>query len=228
MRAREDREVGRARARRLDRGRDLGRPPPRPRRCRSRTSDARRAVGARRRGPPAGDRRLSSRSALRAAPGRCSGSAGARGRGCAGPSGSCASGARSAPPGTRRGTAEQVLDLGAAEAVDALVVVAHHGEVAARRRRAASPARTARGSCPGTRPRGCSGSGPATSRRRYGALAQQPQREPDLRAEVDAAVREQQLLDTRRRPPPSPARRPRGRARSSVVAARRERSANAR
>ena len=46
---------------------------------------------------------------------------------------------------------EDVADVGAAPRVDALVVVAHHGEVAVRRRRGGWRAGTGRGWCPGTR-----------------------------------------------------------------------------
>ena len=67
---------------------------------------------------------------------------------------------------------EQVRRRGAAPAVDRLVVVAHHGDVGGLGvRRPGAPARAARGWCPGTRPRGCSGSARAASRAARAARA---------------------------------------------------------
>ena len=90
--------------------------------------------------------------------------------------------------GTRVAEAEQVLDLRAAEAVDALVVVADDRQVALR---AASSFTSS--NCTwfvsGTRPRAASGSGPALRAHVRGRSRSNPQREADLRAEVHAAVR---------------------------------------
>ena len=66
---------------------------------------------------------------------------------------------------------EQVGGGRAAPAVDRLVVVADHGQVAGRRRRAAPASRAGRGSCPGTRRPGCSGSARAARRARPCARA---------------------------------------------------------
>ena len=54
---------------------------------------------------------------------------------------------------------EDVPDVGAAPAIDGLVVVAHHRHVPGANRPAAARTGTARGWCPGTRRRGRSGSG---------------------------------------------------------------------
>ena len=52
---------------------------------------------------------------------------------------------------------EDVVDVGAAEAIDRLIGVTHAEHVRAAHPRAAAATGTARGSCPGTRRRGCSG-----------------------------------------------------------------------
>ena len=60
--------------------------------------------------------------------------------------------------------AQDVADLGAAPAVDRLVVVADAADVAVARRRAGAATGTGRRWCPGTRRRGCSGTSAGTSR----------------------------------------------------------------
>ena len=59
---------------------------------------------------------------------------------------------------------EDVADVGAAEGVDRLVRVADGADVPVLLRRGAAAAGTARGSCPGTRRRGCSGTPSASAR----------------------------------------------------------------
>ena len=67
--------------------------------------------------------------------------------------------------------AQDVADLGAAPAVDRLVVVADAADVAVARRRAGAATGTARRWCPGTRRRGCSGTSAGTARARRGGSA---------------------------------------------------------
>ena len=64
--------------------------------------------------------------------------------------------------------AQDVADLGAAPAVDRLVVVADAADVVVRRRRAAAARGTGRRWCPGTRRPGCSGTSAGTGRARPG------------------------------------------------------------
>ena len=57
---------------------------------------------------------------------------------------------------------EDVGDVRSSPRVDGLVLVSDHGEIARLSARGGAPARTVRGWCPGTRPRGGSGSARAT------------------------------------------------------------------
>ena len=66
---------------------------------------------------------------------------------------------------------EHVREVGAAPAVDRLVVVADHEQVAVRRRQRLRPAGTARGSCPGTRRPARARSAARSARRSRGGRA---------------------------------------------------------
>ena len=97
---------------------------------------------------------------------------------------------------------EDVVDGGAAEGVDRLVVVPDDRHVAVLVGQERRRARPARGSCPGTRPRAGT-EAPGDRGPGRGGGPHEPQRQGDLVAEVDAAVLGHAVADTWRRRGPA-------------------------
>ena len=89
---------------------------------------------------------------------------------------------------------EDVADVGAAERVDRLVRVADGADVPVLARRGAAAAGTARGSCPGTRRRGRSGTPSASSRAPRGSARSTSTVSIEQVVEVDRVRGEQPLL----------------------------------